>query len=388
MTAKTDRAAALSGAKRLVVKVGTGVLTVGDRLDLRVIIRLADQISLLREDGLEIIIISSGAVGAGARKLNLGDRPEHLPWLQAAAAVGQSLIMQEYESAFSRYEQAVAQILLTRDDLAHRRRYLNARNTLFQLLEWRVIPIINENDTVAVDELRFGDNDNLSAMIASMVGADLYINLTRVEGFYSANPLKDPRAEVIPEVDELTAELEAMADKDPSAWGLGGMYSKIQAAYKVALCGIPAVIASGKRENVLRDILAGKEIGTFFRPQRRVSVRKHWIAFTLESKGAVVVDEGAAEAVIKRGKSLLPSGVVQVQGRFAKGAQVRVAKVDGEVIAVGLTNYSSGDINKIKGLNTRDIEAKLGYKDYDEIIHRDNMFVPGEEEAALCHLLS
>jgi len=385
---REQRTGLLKDVRRVLVKVGTGVLTEGRHLDLRVISRLADEISLLREKGLELVMVTSGAVATGTHKLKLGGKPADLPGLQAAAAAGQSRLMQEYEAAFGRYGLKVAQILLTLEDLTHRRRYLNARNTLFKLIEWGVLPIINENDTVAVEELKFGDNDNLSAMITNMIGADLYINLTRVEGFFEGNPLKSPEARVIPYVEELTEDLEVLAESEGGAWGMGGMHSKVQAACKVALCGIPAVIASGKDENILRRVLAGEEVGTFFAPRPRLESRKHWIAFTLKSRGELMVDEGAARAVRERGKSLLPSGVLEVKGRFQAGDQVKVLGPGDEVVAVGLTNYSSADLNKIKGLKTRDIVSKLGYKDYDEVVHRDNMFVPGEQDGAVWHLLS
>ncbi len=382
-----DRRPYLTGIKRLVIKIGTGVLTDRAQLDRRVIGRLADEMSLLKESGLEVVLISSGSVATGAASLGLARRPLTIPGIQAASAAGQAKLMQEYETCFDRYNVKVAQVLLTLDDLVHRRRYLNARNCLAQLSDWNVLPIINENDTVSVDELKFGDNDNLSAMIATMVEADLYINLTKEDGFYTANPARDPEATLIQVVDELRPELEDGATQEGGAWGLGGMLSKVRAAYKVALAGIPAVIGPGKRENVLREVLAGEPVGTFFQPHKRVSGRKHWIAFTLKSKGRVVIDKGAARAVCRGGKSLLPSGVVQVEGPFDAGDQVRVMDQTGHPLAVGLTNYSSTDLDLIKGLKSGQIKAALGHKRYDEVIHRDNMFVPDEEDESLCQLL-
>ena len=382
-----DRRPFLSGLKRVVVKIGTGVLTDRLKLDRRVIGRLADEMSLLRESGLEIVVISSGSVAAGAAGLGLTRRPLTIPGIQAASAAGQAKLMQEYETVFDRYNVKVAQVLLTLDDLVHRQRYLNTRNCLAQLSEWNVLPIINENDTVSIDELKFGDNDNLSAMIATMIEADLYINLTKEDGFYTANPAKDETAELIEMVDDLGPELEAGATQEGGAWGMGGMLSKVRAAYKVALAGIPAVIGPGKRENVLRDITAAQPVGTFFRPHKRVSGRKHWIAFTLKSKGRVIIDAGAARAVCRGGKSLLPSGVVSIEGQFEAGDQVRVVDQAGAALAVGLINYPSSELDLIKGLKTGQIKSVLGRKRYDEVIHRDNMFVPDEEDASLCQLL-
>ena len=382
-----DRRPYLSRLKRLVVKIGSSVLTTRTELDRRVIGRLADEISLLHEEGMEVAVISSGSVATGARLLGLTSRPLTIPGIQAASAAGQTRLMQEYEAAFDRYNLKVAQVLLTRDDLVHRQRYLNARNCLAQLTDWKVLPIINENDTVSVDELKFGDNDNLSAMIATMIGADLYLNLTREDGFFTADPTVDHTARLIEVVDELRPDLEAGAGRDGGAWGMGGMLSKVQAAYKVALAGIPAVIGPGKRENVLRDILAGQKVGTFFKPHKRLSGRKHWIAFTLKSRGEVVIDPGAARAVREGGKSLLPSGVVRVGGRFRPGDQIRVLDRDGRPLAVGLTNYSTDELDRIKGLKTSQIGDVLGHKSYDEVIHRDNMFVPPEEDRSLCQLL-
>ena len=382
-----DRRPYLAKLKRLVVKIGTGVLTAETHLDRRVIGRLADEMSLLKEGGLEVAVISSGSVATGARILGLTSRPLTIPGIQAASAAGQARLIQEYEAAFDRYNVKVAQVLLTRDDLVNRRRYLNARNCLAKLTEWGVLPIINENDTVSIDELRFGDNDNLSAMIATMIEADLYVNLTQAEGFFTANPAFDQSARRIEVVDELGPELEAKATQDEGAWGLGGMLSKIRAAYKVALAGIPAIIGPGKRENVLRDILTGGDIGTFFLPHRRLSGRKHWIAFTLKTKGEVVIDAGAARAVCEGGKSLLPGGVLDLKGRFEAGDQVRVLDQAGRTLAVGLTNYSTAEVRQIKGLKTSGIKEVLGHKSYDEVIHRDNMFVPDEGDEALCQLL-
>ncbi|HNY51410.1 MAG TPA: glutamate 5-kinase, partial [Smithella sp.] len=264
-------------------------------------------------------------------------------------------------------------------DLTDRRRYLNIRNTLSTLLEWGAIPIINENDTVAVDEIKFGDNDNLAAMIANIIEADLFINLTSTAGLYDGNPSVNKKAKLIPVVSEFSKEIEAAATSDTSSAGTGGMKSKIQAAKKVTAIGIPCIIAPGKKEKVLTDIMAGKEIGTLFLPMAdRLNSKKYWIAFTLRPRGKLVIDDGAKKALLEKGKSLLPSGVIEVEGNFDQGDPVICVDQDGTILAKGLVNYNTEEIHKIKGLKTKQIYQVLGHKDYDEIIHRDNMAVTGQ----------
>lgn len=329
--------------------------------------------------GYSVILVTSGAIVSGKHRLKLTKKLKSIPEKQAAAAVGQGRLMRVYSKAFEKNGLFVAQILLTLSDLTDRRRFLNIRNTLSILTEWQAIPIINENDTVAFDEIKFGDNDNLAAMVANIVEADLFINLTSLDGLFDKNPATSKKAKFIPLVTEFTPEIEAMATEETSASGTGGMKSKIMAAKKVTAMGIPCIIAPGKRKNVLTDILAGKEIGTLFLPEtNRLNSKKHWIAFTLKSKGRLILDDGAEKAILEQGKSLLPSGIMDVEGHFNHGDPVSCINRNGVMLAKGLVNYSSDEIKKIKGLKTTDIGHLLGYKDYDEVIHRNNMVIPGQ----------
>lgn len=320
------------------------------------------------------MVVSSGAIAAGLKELNLPEVPKNIPQKQAAAAIGQSHLIWAYEKSFSQRNQKIAQILLTHDDLGNRRRYLNARNTLFTLLRYRVIPIINENDTVAVEEIQFGDNDTLSALVTNMVEADLLLILSDVDGFYTADPRKDPQATLLFQVDKITAVIESMAWPSQSFTGRGGMVTKIQAAKKAGASGAMTIIANGKIPGIVMRVLAGDEIGTLFLPQRgRLASRKHWIAYTLKPKGEVVVDEGAREALISNGKSLLPKGIVEIKGKFGPGDAVTCLDAKGKEFARGVVNYSSEELKAIKGCYTTEIEKILGYKFYDEVIHRDNL---------------
>ena len=299
-----------------------------------------------------------------------------IPQKQAAAAVGQGRLMRVYSNAFGKHGLFVGQVLLTMSDITDRKRFLNIRNTLFTLLEWGVITIINENDTVAVDEIKFGDNDHLAAMVANIFEAHLVINLTSTEGLYDRNPTDSKKAKLIPLVAEITPEIEAAATEEATPVGMGGMKSKVQAAKKVTASGIPYIIAPGRRAGVLQEIMDGKETGTLFLPPaEHLNSRKYWIAFTLRSRGRLFIDDGAKEALIQDGKSLLPSGVTQVEGDFALGDPVTCVDAAGNAIAKGLVNYSADEIRKIMGLKSSRIEQVLGYKDYDEVIHRDNLAV-------------
>jgi len=337
---------------------------------------LAKELSDLKRKGYEIVLVSSGAIAAGMEKLGYKTRPQSITQKQATAAVGQGRLMNIYESNFSRYQQMVAQILLTHDDLSHRRRFLNARNTLLTLLELGIIPIINENDTVVVDEIKFGDNDNLSALVTNLIEADLLIILTDIEGLCNADPRYDPQARCISLVEDIDVDMGGVVGDTDGEWSVGGMISKIEAARKASRSGVPTVIACGTREGVLHQILKGKEIGTLILPKKEaLSSRKHWIAFNLKPKGDVVVDEGAKKAIVQRGKSLLPSGVIKVRGAFEQGDPVSCLGPRGKEFARGLVNYSSTELGKIKGLKTDQIEMMLGYKYSDEIIHRDDLVV-------------
>ena len=366
----------VSQARRIVVKVGSGVLTGKDGLSGSVIGRLTAQISEIKGQGREVVLVSSGAIASGFKKVGLTSRPTNIPEKQACAAVGQAGLMMTYERSFARRGYKVAQLLLTADDLSNRRRYLNARNTMTTLLKWGIIPIVNENDTVVVKEIKFGDNDTLSGMVATLIEADLLINLTDIDGLYDRDPRLDSTARLLTEVSQVDGRIEDMASRIPGALGAGGMHTKVVAARRVTKQGMPCVIANGRRGGILLDILAGREVGTLFLPRPgRLSQRKHWIAFTAKSKGQVTIDSGARKALLERGKSLLPSGVKGFEGRFGQGDTIKVLDGEGTLVAVGLTNYSSEEIKLIAGHHTSEIQDLLGYWHSDEIIHRDNMVV-------------
>ena len=360
----------LANARRIVVKVGTNAIC--DELgrpDRSTIASLSRQIVAIRKRGVAVLMVSSGAIGAGLGELGLAGRPKTMPELQAAAAVGQGQLMRVFHDAFARQGVKVAQVLLTRDDLEERTRYLNIRNTLRALEEYDALPIINENDTVAVDEIRFGDNDMIAAQLANMVGADALVLLTTVDGV-----LRDGRVlDAIEQVDESALSLDS---GKRSGLGSGGMKSKLQAAGLVTQAGEVAVIANARMPRVLLRLLAGERVGTVFVPAvRKMSSRRRWIAQVARTAGRLVVDDGAAKALTQRGKSLLPSGIVGVSGEFPKGATVAVIDPSGKQIARGLTNYSSEQIRMIKGLKTSQVARALGDKPYDEVIHRNNMTV-------------
>ena len=377
MSHKDIRRKILEKVRRIVVKVGSSILaSVEKGLNHEVFSHLAKEISELKHQGYEIVLVSSGAIAAGMEKLGYKTRPQSITQKQATAAVGQSRLMNIYEGYFSRYQQMVAQILLTHDDLSHRRRFLNARNTLLTLLELGIIPIINENDTVVVEEIKFGDNDNLSALITNLIEADLLIILTDIDGLCDADPRDHPQAKCIPLIEDIDVDLGAMIRETTSEMSVGGMVSKIQAARKTSRFGIPTVVACGTKKEVLHQILKGKEIGTLILPKMEtLSSRKHWIAFNLKSKGDVVVDEGAKKAIVLKGKSLLPSGVLEVRGSFGRGDSVSCLGPRGKDFARGLVNYSAQELDKIKGLRSEQIERALGYKYSDEVIHRDDLVV-------------
>jgi len=364
-------------ARRIVVKVGSNVLTGPDGLDLLVIESLSDQINRLFRKGIEVLLVSSGAMASGQKKIGLSRRPDEIPKRQAMAAVGQAGLMLAYENAFSKYGRKVAQVLLTSDDLSgSRRRYLNARNTLYTLLSWRVLPIVNENDTVVVEEIKFGDNDNLSALITLMMNADLLINLTDIDGLFTADPRTRSDAELIAEVSNINRSIEKIAGDIPGALGTGGMMTKIQAARKVTTAGVPMVIANGRAPDILENLFHDKGRGTFFVPAKdKLSNRKCWIGFTVKPKGGIKIDNGAILAIREKGKSLLAGGIIDVSGEFGVGAPVELTDREDRRLAVGLVNYSAGDLKKIMGCNTAQIKERLGHKPYDEVIHRDNLTV-------------
>lgn len=363
-------------SRRIVVKVGSAVLTDENGIALEVIENLAKEIAFLRGSGREVILVSSGAVAAGRARISFKDGSTELgiKEKQALAAIGQSSLMEIYDRIFSTFSQTIAQVLLTHNDLAVRKRYLNARNTLLTLLKFGVIPVINENDTVSVEELRFGDNDTLGAHICNLIEADMFICLTDVVGLYTGDPVSDPQARPLYTVDEITPEVEAMASHAKSKLGTGGMRSKIKAAKIVSAGGGGSFIGPGREPDILRKLFSGEMVGTFFLPHKeKISGRKRWIASVLKPKGKLILDEGACRALVTHNRSLLPSGISEVEGDFDVGDAVHCAGDDGQAIAVGLINYSSIDIKKIQGYHSREIETILGYCDSEEVIHRDNI---------------
>jgi glutamate 5-kinase len=371
-----NRKKLLKNAHRIVIKAGSGILTREDGLNSTVINSLTNDICDLRSRGHEIILVSSGAIAAGMKKMGYEKKPDGISEKQAMAAIGQSRLMMAYEKAFGRHGVTVAQILITRDDLNNRRRYLNARNTIFTLLSWGIIPIINENDTVVIDEIKFGDNDNLSAMVANMTESNLLAILTDIDGLYDDDPRTNNKAQLIPLIDKIGSSHFQFANSVPGALGTGGMASKIAAAKKVTLKGIPVIIANGRTKNIIRKVVRGEETGTLFLPRTKaVCGRKHWIAFTRAIKGKIIIDDGAVKALIKNGKSLLPSGVIGLSGKFNRGDSVQIVDCNGNEIAIGMADYNYSELDKVKGLNSRKIEEMLGFKHNDEIIHRDNLLI-------------
>ena len=367
-------------ARTLVVKIGTGLLG-GEKpfegRHLEAVVK--DLARLKRERGTNIIVVSSGAIGCGMSRLGLTDRPKVLPLKQATAAVGQATLMHYYGTLFRTYGEGLetAQVLLTASDLDNRQTYLNVRNTLKALLDLgNVVPIVNENDSTATDELKFGDNDTLAAKIAAKADADLLIILTDVDGLYDGNPAQDPSATLITKVDTIDAEIEKFAEDTSRATSTGGMKTKLDAAKIACAAGLVTIIANGCRPNIIPDLLAGTAPCTTFGASHEVlSHRKRWIAFGRAVQGALRVDEGARNAIVLSGKSLLATGITAVEGKFKAGSAVRLVDAHGTAIARGLVNYSSEDIHRIKGRKSAEIAGILGRKDFDEVIHRDNLVV-------------
>lgn len=378
-----EREKLFSRCHRLLIKVGSAVLTGPRGLNRVMVHRLSDQIAELieREKDLQIVIVSSGAIASGVRRIGLSYRPRSIPQKQAAAAIGQVVLMEAWEQAFDKYDMHVAQVLVTSEDLGDWHRYLNARNTLETLLDWKVLPIINENDTVVVEEIKFGSNDQLSAMMAGLIGADLVINLTDTEGLYDCDPRLHSSAKLIPVVRCIDSKLMTCATPDAGAVGTGGMLSKIYAAGKCLASGIPMIIAPGRERNVLVRLFSGEPLGTLFVPHKRIYYGKRlWLANLPNPAGDVVLDGGAVTALKKHGKSLLPIGIRHVNGIFEVGAPIRCLDEAGNVVGVGLTNYKSIEIEKIKGHHSDEIERLIGYKHSDEVIHRNN-FVLADQMA-------
>lgn len=369
---------ALKKAKRIVIKVGTSTITYANgKRNFSQIDRLAREISDLQNQGKEMILVTSGAVAVGVDRMGLPGKPKTIPGKQAAAAVGQGVLMHTYEKFFADYGQIVAQVLITKTEAIDRHRYTNTRNTFMELMRQRVIPIVNENDVVALDELKIGDNDNMSALVAGIVDADLVIILSDVDGLYTANPQTHPDAVIVPEVAEVTPEIEASAGGVGSARGTGGMATKIQAAKAATSSGIHLVIASGTEKNAITRVLQGEELGTLFvSRENRLQFRKRWLAFGAKIAGSIVVDDGCAKAIRKAGGcSILPAGVFAVQGEFLPGSTVSVIDKDAHELARGLVHYSSAELEQIKGCNSGEIANILGHKNFDEVIHRDDLVI-------------
>ncbi len=364
--------------KRIIAKFGTNLLTGGTgRLDLDIMSTLVRQIVQLHSQGHELIIVSSGAVAAGRQKLGTTREQRGIPFKQVLASVGQSHLMYTYEQLFSKHNIIIAQALLTKSDLLDRAGYLNARNTLLALIELGVICIVNENDVVATDELgelTFGDNDNLSAMVANLVDADLLALLTDIDGLFTADPQRDPEARLIPMVDKIDTEIERLAGGTLSSCGVGGMITKLEAAKLATASGVTVVIANGRKPDILLEIASGKNMGTIFPPRTsKMESRKRWMLSGLASKGKLIIDDGAVLALKKHNRSLLPAGVVSVEGEFQRGDVVDIFDSHGNHIGCGMPNYNARDINIIKGAHSRAISRLLGYEYGTEVIHRNNM---------------
>jgi len=367
----------LARVRRLVIKVGSGQITSpGEGLDARRIGALAADIATLVGDRREVVLVSSGAIVAGTARLGLPARRRSIPETQAAAAVGQSSLMWHYEQAFKRHGIKVGQVLLTAQDISDRGRYLNARNTLLALLDFGVLPVVNENDTVAVDEIKVGDNDNLAALVAHLVDADLLVLLTDVDGLYTGDPRRDPSARRLETVEAVTEDIRRLCFDEAGRVSVGGMATKLEAAQKAGASGIPMVIANGRDPGALARLVKGESLGTYFLPRDdRLAARKRWIAFAVPPQGRLTVDAGARKALTEKGKSLLPSGLVDVAGEFHAGEVVALTELEGDEFARGLVNYDAGELRKIRGAKTAEIEKALGYKGLAEVIHRDNLVV-------------
>lgn len=361
--------------KRIVIKVGTSTLTDSrGMIDRGYLASLAAEMWHIKSTNRDQLIVTSGAIRAGMERMGLTERPRTIPEKQAAAAVGQGILMQVYADVFQELGITTAQVLLTREDFGDRRRYLNARNTMLTLFRHGIVPVVNENDTVAVDEIRFGDNDTLSALVAASVEADLLIILSDVPGLYDSDPNRCPDAKIIPIVNEINDDIRAIAGDTRGLNGTGGMKTKIEAAEIAMSCGVTMVVANGRQPGVISEIINGKHVGTTFVPKAEpLCGRKRWIAYGTATRGSITVNEGAKRMIYERGKSLLPVGVIAVNGDFSSGDVVEVLDSHGNQFARGFVNYSADEVRQILGRRSSEIEGILGYKDFDEVIHRDNM---------------
>lgn len=364
--------------KRVVIKLGTNLLTGGTgKLNTDIMSDLVGQIASLHQEGHEIVMVSSGAVAAGRQKLSFTREKKDIPFRQVLASVGQNLLMYIYEQLFNVHGITVAQALLTRSDLSNRAGYLNARNTLLALIDLGVICIVNENDVVATDEIGgavFGDNDNLSAMVANLVDADLLVLLTDIDGLYTANPRKTRDAQLISEVKKIDSRIQRMASRTAGSYGTGGMATKVEAAKIATSSGTSMVIAGGATKDILKKIVNGEQAGTFFTPQTsKIESKKRWMLSGLASKGRLVIDDGAVAALRNKNRSLLPAGIIQLEGKFQRGNAVDIYDTKGNHIGCGISNYSSNDINAIKGVHSKSVSRILGYEYGHDVIHRNNM---------------
>ena len=367
----------LRRARRVVVKVGSQILSSREGIEESRLRGLVRELADLHSAKKQLVIVSSGAVAAGMTRLGRTERPKTIQEKQALAAVGQIKLMALYERHFSKFDKSVAQVLLTHEDLANRQRYINAKHTFQMLLESSIVPIVNENDTVAVEEMKFGDNDHLSALVATLLGADLLVILSDVQGVYDRDPRAHANAQLIPLIEDIKGTKVTIEGSSRSVLGTGGIATKIAAAEEAAAGGIPTIITSGLGGGAIQRVFDPREqTGTLvLADQNRLTHRKHWIAYNLKPAGDVVVDCGAHEAVVHKGKSLLPSGIKEIRGAFGVGECVRCIDLNGQEFARGLVNYGAQELNQIKGLHTSKIEKILGYKAYDEIIHRDDLVV-------------
>ncbi|HZK25501.1 MAG TPA: glutamate 5-kinase [Oscillospiraceae bacterium] len=366
----------LKNTQTIVVKVGSRTLThATGKLNLRMLEKIVRELADLANQGRQVILVTSGAVAAGIGRLGLSAKPQSMPEKQAVAAIGQGLLIQMYEKLFAEYGLIAAQVLLTRDDVNDRQRYLNSRNTLQALLRYGAIPIINENDTVAVEEIEFGDNDTLSAMVASIIAADLLVLLSDIDGLYTANPKVDASAQRVSYVEEVTAKIKALAGETNETLATGGMITKLTAAEIAGNSGVQMVIANGREQNILQRILDGEDVGTLFCARdKMLESRKRWIAYGQQPQGSLLVDAGAKKALLADGKSLLPSGIVKVNGTFSQGELVAIKDLAGKEFARGLVNYCSAELQTIQGLRTEQA-AEVLQKDCGEAVHRNNMVV-------------
>jgi len=368
----------LKNIKKMVIKIGSSSLTSkAGGLDKVSVKRFVNEVSSLIKRGMEVIIVTSGAIAAGLENLSIKKKPEDITLLQAAASIGQVELMRLYSNLFLTSGLKIGQILLTHEDTTRRKQYLNIKNTIKNLIGLNIVPVINENDSVAVDEIKFGDNDQLAALVAILAESDILIILTDIDGMYDKNPRIYSDAKLISYIDKINEDIEKAAGGIGSTYGIGGMESKIKAAKICSFSGIKTIIANSRRKNILNKIIAGEDVGTFFAPQtvKKVKSIKKWIAFGMKTKGGIVIDRGAEEAVLNKGKSILAVGVVKVDGKFNKGDTLKVFSLDSKLIAKGISNFSSEDIEKIKGKNRDKILSEFDTSMCSEVIHRDCLVV-------------